>query len=116
MHVRMVVIRMQRHGVPVLQLPFIERQLAHGLKNLVRWRSGWHREDDVMHELRGLATAYRALRARVSLEVQIPVLGELTLKSFTIEMLTGIRFKPELALAPDVIHVLLDSRDCSSAT
>jgi hypothetical protein len=61
----------------------------------------WHREDDVVHELRGLATADRGLGARVSLEVQVPVLGELTLKSLAIEMLPGIRFKREPPFEPD---------------
>lgn len=56
-----------------------------------------------MHELGGLASADRALRARVRLEV--PVLGKLTLKSFAIEMVPGIRFESQPPFAPDVVHV-----------
>src|ERR1035441_2219044 len=117
MHMRMIVIRMQHHGIPMFQLPFIERKLPHGLKNVIRWGTGRHREDDVVHKLGGLSTPDRALGLTlVCLEVQVPVLGELTLKSLPIEMLCGIRFKSELPLAPDVIHVALDSRDRSGAS
>ena len=52
----------------------------------------------------------------MGLQVQIPVLGELALKTFAIEMLSGIALKPEPPLAPDVVHMALDAAHSSSAS
>ena len=80
----MIVVGMQGHRVPMLELPFVQGEGLDCPQHLLRGSTGWHGKDDVVHELRGFPSApdgaFRLALER--LDIQVPVLDRSRWKPF----------------------------------
>src|ERR1700722_8206227 len=71
-------IGMQYEGVAVLTPKFFPREVSYRSQDLVRWRSRWHREDELVNDL-GRLSAFGAGEVGLSthvIDIQIPIVRQ----------------------------------------
>jgi len=78
MHMRVRLVGMKYESVPVLTPKFLPCEVSNRSQHFVRWRSGWHREHELLDEL-GRLSARRGgeggLPSHV-VQIEVPVVQE----------------------------------------
>jgi len=75
MKVRVWLIGMEHHRIPVLQSELLARKTLNSGEHLVRWRSGGHREHDLVGEFGRPAVPARpeVVSPPILLEIKVPI-------------------------------------------
>src|SRR5205823_7997072 len=110
MHMRVALIRVQRHGVAMLECELLASESPHRLEEFLGWSPPGHREHQVVHELRRLASGGdRPLGvAPVHLKIEIPILHKVLLEPLLLQPYTLVSLHLSLTLSADVVQVRLD--------
>ena len=118
MHVGVPLVGVKCHRIAVLQSKFLRGELPDSRVHLVGRCALRHREHQVVHQLRGLAShRHRPLRvAAVLVQVEVPVFHERFLEPLLLEPGTVIGFNDALSLSTDVIKVSLHTSHTPCAT
>src|SRR6185437_10407107 len=106
-HVRVLLISVQNHEVAMLEREFVACEVPAGGQEFCRRSTARHRQNDVVHQFRGLATGSTSVRGPQphGQDVEFPVLHDTTpcVPAFDSYALVGLQL--QLAMPVDVLQM-----------
>ena len=114
-NVRIALMRVQRHRIPVLKRESIPCERPHRRLEFVSWRAPRHGEDEIVHELGGLTSVRDGSIgvAATDAQVQIPIVQQIVLKSSFHQPLAHVGFDFIQTFAPDIVEMGADALQVS---